>query len=289
MELLRRSLLLGSLLPGLWLLQLTFLDPVVTISPATTSAGQLIQRGSGPGWETLLADLDGISSGRVSPRISGRLTRSGSDQGSFNLFVPANDAVVGQTLWNLVAPHRTAYIQASRSGGGPLYRLELHAWSGSDFRPGAGFTGQPRPPDSLLYPLRLLGIALMLVGALLFVVLPNPVRSTRPLAPLEVAYLAGVVVAFAAPLVVVGGSVQALTEAPWLTIPCWILAAGSMHLFARPLGHLRLNLGDSGDASAVRSDAQQHPAFVRVGAAFLAVAVGPAAAVVMASMALWSR
>jgi len=292
MELLRRSLLLGSVLPGLWLFHLTFLDPVVTISPANDATGNMVQPGSGPAWEALMQDLDGLSRGRVPPRVLGRMASAPQGAGGrgFNLFVAASDEPIGRTLWSLAAATPGAYLSASPSGGTPHYRLDVHAWNRNDFRPGDGFIGQPRPPDSLLYPARLIGMALLLIGILLYVVLPNPVRSTRTLGGTEALCLAGVIVLFAAPMFAVGGSVQALTVAPWLTVPCWILAAGCMHRFARPVDHLKLQLlGASGDTEAARADGLKNPAFLRVGVAFLAVAVGPTAAVVMASLALWNR
>jgi hypothetical protein len=292
MELLRRSLLLGSVLPGLWLFHLTFLDPVVTISPANDAAGHQVLSGSGPAWDALMQDLDGLSNGKVPRRVSGRMTSATQGAGGtgFNLFLLASDEPIGRTLWRLAAATPDAYLSASPSGGAPHYRLDLHTWNRNHFRPGDGFIGQPRPPDSLLYPARLIGMALLLIGTLLYVVLPNPVRSTRTLSGSEALCLAGVIALFAAPMVAVGGSVQALTMAPWLTIPCWILAAGCMHLFARPVDHLKLQLlGAPGDAAGARADPLRNPGFVRVGVAFLAVAVGPAAAVVMASLALWNR
>lgn len=291
MELLRRSLLLGCLLPGLWLLRLTPLEPLVTISLADAPAGMQgleVQRGSGPGWDALLEDVESLAKGRVPPRVENRVTwpPSDPDVANFNLFVQAGDQAIGRALWNVVASG-TTYVSAARPGGDARYRMDLHTWTRSDFRPGAGFTGQPRPPSSLLYPLRLFGVALLLAGVVLFAALPSPTRARGPMSLTEIAVLAGVAFLFSAPLFAVGGSVQALTRAAWLTIPCWILAAGSMHLFAKPVHNIP-HLLAAGDPEAM-SDAPRHPAFMRTGAAFLAVAFGPVAVLVTASVALWNR
>jgi hypothetical protein len=99
-----------------------------------------------------------------------------------------------------------------------------------------------------------------------------------------------VLVFFSLPLFAVGGSVQALTRAPWLTLPCWVVAAACMHLFARPTHHLHLHLlAAAPEAPGTLSDALRHPAFVRMGAVFLGVAVGPLLAVVAVSTVLWNR
>jgi hypothetical protein len=292
-ELLRRSLLLGCILPGLWLLRLTPLEPLVTIALAETPPGMQgleVQRGSGPGWDALMEDVEALAKGEVPRRVEDRVTSfpSGPDGTRFNLFVRASDEAIGRALWNRVAASGTSYVSASRPGGGARYRMDLHTWTRSDFRPGAGFTGQPRPPSSLLYPLRLFGAALLLAGVLFFVALPSPTRAEGPLSLIELLPLAGAAVFFSAPLFAVGGSVQALTTAAWLTIPCWIVAAGCMHLFAKPVRNVPHLFEAAGDSEAL-SDALQHPAFVRIGAAFLAVAVGPVAVMVAASMALWNR
>jgi hypothetical protein len=290
MELLRRSLLLGCLLPGLWLLNLTFLEPVVTVLPAPD--GVQARRGSGPGWDALTKDLDALAKGAIPPRVEGRVTSlpPGPERANFVLFVPASDRVLGPVLWDLGAWGATTYLAGSGPDGSASYRLEPHTWTNGDFGPGVGFTGQPRPPDSILYPLRLVGVALMLAGVALFTVLPGGIVAEGSMPVLELLLLAGVAVFFYGPLLATGGSVQALTRAPWLTIPSWILSAACLHLFARPRLHLRLQLLPAEDpAQQEPSAALASPAFLRLGAVFLAIAVGPVIALVGTSLALWNR
>jgi hypothetical protein len=106
----------------------------------------------------------------------------------------------------------------------------------------------------------------------------------------ELILFAATCLLFAAPLFAVGGSVQALTRGLWLTVPCWVLGAVAMHLFAAPREHIHIHLfGPDGDTPAALSEAVSNPSFVRTGAALLAVAIGPVVTLVATSMALWNR
>jgi hypothetical protein len=63
-----------------------------------------------------------------------------------------------------------------------------------------------------------------------------------------------------------------------------------MHLFAKPVRNIHPHLfSDESGSPEARADALRHPQFVRLGAAFLAVAVGPVLLFVAASLALWNR
>jgi hypothetical protein len=99
----------------------------------------------------------------------------------------------------------------------------------------------------------------------------------------DLPFLAGGLALFAAPLFLVGGSVQAWTETPWLAASCWFFAAIGVHLFAAPPAATRPRLPPS-DAAGGRAFL-----FLREGLVFLAIAFGPLLFLISASLALWNR
>ena len=253
----------------------------------------------GPEWERLLGDIDDLEGGKAAG--SGRGRRRSADLpgtgGTLRyVFFRPDEAPVREVVDKLAQGGGTTYISISRPGEDRHYQVDRRVWTGRDFRPGAGFTGKPAPPAHLLYPFRVLALAFVVAGSLLFVVLPSPQRLGAGAGPtsVEAAALAGGLLLFALPLVAVGGSVQALTRAPWLTIPCWILAAVGVHFFASP-GRNAPDAPGTGSAEvseSSRDGARRRPLstlFLREGMVFLAVALGPVAFLISASMTLWNR
>ena len=301
MELLRRALLVGCILPGLWLLRLTPLDPLLSVVAVDFAALQKQEAASipdavkteaqrrralialpvyveellqynvfsatGPEWDRLLRGIDDLGT-------------------SGNLFFRPDEDPIRQVLDKLAAGGGTTYISMSRPGGDRHYRVDRRTWTREDFQPGSGFTGKPAPPVSLLYPFRMLGAGLLLAGVGLFALLPGSRRSESllGLSFFEASVFASAILLFFVPLVIVGGSAQALTRGPLLTFPCWILAAVGVHLFAGP--------GRNAPDPLVAASAGRLPVtalFVREGLAFLAMALGPLAFLILASMILWNR
>jgi len=333
MELLRRALLVGCVLPGLWLLRLAPLDPLLTVVPVDFAARQKQEAASvpddqkteaerrqallplpvyveevvqynvfpavGPQWDRLLGGIDDLGAGKAATRgIAGRTSadRPSADPTRRYLFFRSDEAPIREVLDKLAQGGGKAYVSISRPGEDRHYLVDRRAWTRSDFRPGAGFTGKPAPPARFLYPFRNAALGLVLGGIALFVLLPGPRRPGARPGPtvLETAALAGGLLLFALPLVAVGGSVQALTRAPWLTIPCWGLAAAGVHFFAGP----RANAPDAPGASSAEFAASERDLtsrrpvgalFLREGLVFLTMALGPLAFLISASMTLWNR
>ena len=331
MELLRRALLVGCALPGLWLLRLAPLDPFLTVIPVDFAALQRQEAASvpedrkseaekrrailplpvyveevvqynvfsavGPQWDRLLGDIDALGSGKAA---GGELAaRTGSADESHRrppVFFRADEEPLRQVLDKLAEGGGTTYVSISRPGEDRHYRVDRRVWTRRDFRPGAGFEGKPAPPARLLYPFRNVAVVFVLAGFVFFALLPIP-RSPGwrrgPTVP-EAAALAAALVLFAVPLVAVGGSVQALTRAPWLTIPCWLLAAAGVHFFAGP-GRNASDApipGPAGTTAPGGGPARARtvsPLFLREGVVFLAMALGPLVFLVSASMSLWNR
>lgn len=315
MELLRRALLVGCVLPGLWLLRLAPLEPLLSIVPVDFAAQQAreaaavpehlkseAQRRSaalpfpvyveeflqyhvfsaaGPEWERLLREVDDAA--RESD-ASGRNVRP--------LFFRPDDEPVREVLGKLAEGGGTTYISLSGASGERHYRVDRRAFSRKDFRPGSGFTGVPAPPVAFLYPFRTLGLGAVLAGLALFALLPRRARAGAGRGPrlVELAALAAGLLLFAAPLFLVGGSVQGLTRGPLLTLPCWALAAVAVHIFARPWRNAPdpPPMSPEGwDAAGARLPLSS--LFLREGLAFLFLALGPLAFLVSASAILWDR
>jgi hypothetical protein len=301
MELLRRAILVGCLLPGLWLLRLAPLDPLLTVVPVDFAAQQKQEAASvpderkteaerrraaiplpvyveevvqynifsavGPEWDRLLRDIDRVEPGTDHPYV----------------FFRQDEAPLRDVLDRLAQGGGTTYVSISRPGGDRHYRVDRRVWDRRHFRPGPGFSGTPAPPARLFYPFRVVALVFALAGIVLFALLPGAKRPGARPGPTarEAVALAGALLLFALPLVAVGGSVQALTRAPWLTIPCWLLAAAGVHFFAGP-GRNAPDAPGAGRPSV-------SSLFLREGLAFLAMALGPLAFLVSASLTLWNR
>jgi hypothetical protein len=320
MELLRRALLVGCILPGLWLLRLAPLDPLLTVVPVDFAALQKREAASvpddrkteaqrrrallplpvyveeslqynvfsaaGPEWDRFLRGIDDLQQGRQSGlqwRISADPPEAGEAR---NVFFRADEDPIRDVLDKLAAGGGTTYVSISRPGGDRHYRVDRRRWTRQDFRPGRGFTEKPVPPASLLYPFRVLGLGCALAGVAFFALLPGRRRSGAGsgLSVLEVTALGAGLLFFVVPLVAVGGSVQALSRGGFLALPCWILTAVGMHLFAAPARNAPEPL-----TAAAPGRFPASALFLREGLAFLAIALGPLAFLIAASMILWNR
>lgn len=300
MELLRRALLVGCVLPGLWLLRLAPLDPLLTVVPVDFAARQREEAAAVPDDRKTEAEMRRAliplpvyveevvqynvfsAVGRRWDRVLGGIDEKARGKARYAFF-RSDEEPLSDVLDKLAQGGGTTYVSISRPGEDRHYQVDRRVWSRRDFRPGAGFTGTPAPPARLLYPFRGVALALILAGIVFFTLLPGPQRPEVHRGPtvLETAALAGGLLLFALPLAAVGGSVQALTRAPWLTIPCWLLAAAGVHFFAGP----GRNAPDAPRAGRRTVSAL----FLREGLVFLAMALGPLAFLVSASMTLWNR
>ena len=298
MELLRRAILIGCILPGLWLLRLTPLTSLLTITPASSGAHaaengkETAVAAAGAAWGSLLGDIDRLQDGQqprsVRWRVSGD-TPEGRARALHVFFRPTDEPVVSMGD-RLASAGGHALLTIRVAGGDRYYRMDRHSWTGDDFRPLGGFTGTPSPPSWLLYPFQFVGLALLLAGTALFLLLPSPTRSRGGVTGPELVLLLVAIVFFAGPLVAVGGSVQALTRGLWLTIPFWVASYAAMHFFAAPQRNYGFQLlPATGPPSDEESDAAAHPRFVRLGLAFWAVAFGPTLVLVATSMVVWNR
>jgi hypothetical protein len=310
MELLRRALLVGCCLAGLWLLRLAPLDPLVSIgridfaqrqqdearsvpdgrkSDAQRRRAELplsvyieehlqynVFSAAGPEWDRFLARIDTtLASAGASGRVVMRL----------------DEAPIRDVIPKLASGGGITYVSMSRPGGDVHYEVIEHRWSREAFQPGRGFAGQPAPPASLLYPFRTVGLAVILGGLLLFLLLPGRSASLR-VTPGELAALGAGLCLFALPLVMLGGSAQGLTRGLLLTLPCWMLTAICVHVFAGPWRTAPHPVEAPDDSSVSHGPTRRGPItalFVREGLVFLLIAIGPVAFLICGTMILWNR
>ena len=206
MELLRRALLVGCVLPGLWLLRLATLDPLLTVVRVDFAARQRQEAASvpedrkseaekrralialpvyveevvqynvfpavGPQWDRLLGGIDDLEVGKAAG--SGLGARTSADlsetEGSRQyVFFRSDEEPLRDVLDKLAQGGGTTFISISRPGEDRHYKVDRRTWTRRDFRPGAGFTGKPAPTAHLLYPFRNVALALALSGVVLFV------------------------------------------------------------------------------------------------------------------------
>jgi hypothetical protein len=298
MEFVRRALLVGFMLPAIWLSRLATLDPlvsVVSIEPAARAGEGVRIRSdhvSGQGWDLLLRDVDAVVNG-LGPQSRWRAGAEATSVGGGtpSMFFRPEEIPAGAVSDQLASQGGAATVSFSRPEGDRRYQFARRDWSRQEFGPGTGFTGTPAPPGSLLYPFQYVGYALLLVGIALFAILQNAKRAADALSPVELVSLAAGLLLFAAPLVATGGSVQALTRGLLLTIPCWIFAGLAIHRFARPdMSAHQLVLPIPALVPGV-----DHVAAVKVwlpstrAIGMLFVATVPLARLVGASLVLWNR
>src|SRR6478672_8386526 len=155
MELLRRALLVGCALPGLWLLRLAPLDPLLTIVPVDFAARQKQEAASvpdnrkseaemrqavlplpvyveevvqynvfpavGPQWDRLLGEIDNRA-----PTSAGLMVTDGARR---FVFFRLDEEPLRDVLDKLAQGGGTTYVSISRPGEDRHYRVERRAWS----------------------------------------------------------------------------------------------------------------------------------------------------------------
>ena len=295
MELLRRALLVGCVLPALWLSRLAPLGQLISIVRVDPAAQQKQSLPGGPSfvsgeeWDLFLLHIDALEEG-LGPEDRWRVSADLPEWGGTARWVfyrPDEKPIA--TLFDKVAiGDGTTFVSISRRDGEFRYRVDRREFTQQEFRPGAGFTGKPVPPSLLLYPFQNVAYAVFLVGVALFILIPSPTAARGGLSPLDFALLVIALLLFAGPLFATGGSVQALTRGLPLTLPCWLLAAPAVHFFAKPGRNAPHPLFPP-TSDVVRVAAGHLPTFLRWGLVMLVVAIGPLAALVGASMHLWNR
>src|SRR5512147_2626536 len=148
MELLRRALLVGCLLPGLWLLRLAPLDPILSVVPVDFAAIRRAEAervpdaqkteaqrrdaeiplpvyieeklqynifsAAGPEWGRVLRRIDAINAAEPATRP---------------VYFRQDDEPMPAVLDKVSAGGGTTYVSISRPGEDRHYRVDRHAWT----------------------------------------------------------------------------------------------------------------------------------------------------------------
>ena len=185
MELLRRALLIGCVLPGLWLLRLAPLDPLLTVVPVDFAERQRHEAASvpeerkteaqrrnaelpssvyieeqlrynvfsavGPEWDRFLRSIDELQAERGLPNaMRWRTSPDPADDHVARryVFFRPDEEPVRAVVDKLAAAGGSTYVSFSRPGADVHYRVDRRLWTRQDFRAGAGCwrkAAAPRP------------------------------------------------------------------------------------------------------------------------------------------------
>ena len=166
MELLRRALLVGCFLPGLWLIRLCPLDPLLTVIPVDFAARQKQEAASvpderkteaerrraliplpvyveevlqynvfsavGPKWDRLLGDIDGLERGPDAGNPLRRRTGAAPPDAGETLryvFFRPDEEPIRDVLDKLAQGGGTTYVSMSRPGEDRHYQVVRRVWS----------------------------------------------------------------------------------------------------------------------------------------------------------------
>lgn len=110
-------------------------------------------------------------------------------------------------------------------------KVQYKIYSKDDFHLSSGFSNLPRPPNWILYPYRNYAIFLFIFGILSYVFLPYKTISKDALRYQRWRVIAGdfaafilIAVFFVLPLLISGGTVQALTIGAPITVAMWLIS-----------------------------------------------------------------
>jgi hypothetical protein len=257
METLRRLALLVCLCAAIWLCYLASLSPVYTVQavdfaddqqglqPYTEQDQYLAQlpldryiqevtaktsiQVQGETWDDFFANVSAASTGQpAAAQWTDRIADTSGYRPAqlyFRAGEPPLDTLAGQ----LTASGQQVFLVLTQRGETKYLRLTYHSYSDSDFGFGRGV--DPRPPDYLFYAYRRFSPWVALIGLLIYVALPRRRKTpdvigyagwTLVLGDFA-SYLLSILF-FGLPIFVVGGSLQALTQAWAPTLCCWALA-----------------------------------------------------------------
>jgi len=264
METWRRLALLAGICAAIWLFQLASLAPTYTVQAVDFAGEQhdlqpYIERDEylaqlpldryiqevtaqktvqvqGEAWDEFFRNVSAASSGQpAAAEWTERIADSGGYRPArlyFHTDEPPLNALAGQLAPDgsgLASAGQEVYLAFKEAAGTRYLRLAYHAYSDDDF----GFGGSiiSRPPDFMFYPYRRFSPWLALAGLAVYLALPRAGKKPEVIAYPGWSLALGDFVAcllvamfFGLPLFVIGGSVQAITQAWLATLGCWALA-----------------------------------------------------------------
>ena len=196
--------------------------------------GRLV-RVTGGEWEELFRSVAGVRPGSPVPEaLEGHIgpwDLKSRIAGHF--FFRPDETPIGAVSDSLEKDNQVLYVGLAGADPGTCLSLTYKVYTDKDFSFGTGFNRIPGPPARYLFPYRNIAFAVIAAGLLLYLFIPaarrNPavIRYQRWRVCLGDFCLLFLLAApfFALPILVIGGSMQALTVAWPLTIIVWPIAA----------------------------------------------------------------
>jgi hypothetical protein len=236
------------------------LSPLVTIRPASEETPERIVRVHGDGWKALLDEAEAASRGE-----GPGAWRCGPDQEDYSIvrriFFRPTEGPIPQIADHLPG-HVGDMVVLEIGSGEAVRRFELRRWEidGDDFGFGSGISAT-EPPRAFFRPFRAFVPWILLVTLAAYVLLPRPKRGDD-----EMVYGLGTIVAsdfaglllfvpfFALPLLIVGGTVQAITGPWFFVVIFWAFSAFGLWILAHVAWAAGYALRLEEEGLAVRSD-----------------------------------
>jgi hypothetical protein len=189
---------------------------------------------SGPAWAALFAGLRAADANEGDARTW--LERAPADERRWGFsnksyFFRPEEAPVAAIAGKLARDADRVYVEMRRGETVEYLRAELHVFSGDDFHFGSGFSHMPKPPASFLFPYRRYSGLIALLGLAAYLFLPRHKKEKGAIfypawrnALGDFAAFLLIVPFFALPFLIVGGTVQAVTQGWMLCLIFWPLA-----------------------------------------------------------------
>jgi hypothetical protein len=262
METWRRGILLACVCLALWAAKFAVLKPLITVQfvdfaekqkdeSKWTDEGQrlsgleledyIVEKikdvrapVSGPQWERFFAGVRAASEGATRDREW--LGRIPADERKYqflkkSLFFRPAETLLAEISGRLHAEGDRVYIALEKDGKTIYLEATYHVYTPDDFHFGSGFSRYPKPPARFLFPYRKYGLWIMLIGLAAYFFLPRRKKETNAIYYPSWRNVLGdfasfllITPFFALPLLIVGGSVQAITQGWMFCLIFWPLA-----------------------------------------------------------------
>jgi len=262
METWRRGILLACVCLALWAAKFAVLKPLITVQPVdfakeqkdeskwTEEGRRLSGLGledyitkkikdiraivSGPEWERFFAGVQAASEGATTDREwSGRIQ---ADERKYHfpiksLFFRPAETPLAEISGRLHSEGDRVYITLKKDGKTIYLEATYHVYTPDDFHFGSGFSRYPKPPALFLFPYRKYGFGIVLIGLAAYLFLPRRKKEPDTICYPTWRNVLGdfasfllITPFFALPLLIVGGSVQAITQGWMFCLIFWPLA-----------------------------------------------------------------
>ena len=188
---------------------------------------------SGHDWERFFMAARAASGGKPPDRSWARRIPADERHYGFTdetVFFRPGEPPVREIAGRFKADNDRAYLVLEAAGVPAYLEITYHIYSSDDFHFGSGFSRMPKPPAAFLYPYRRTSLWILIVGLGAYLLLPRRKKSPNAIEYAAWRNILGdfasfllIVPFFFLPLLIVGGSVQALTQGWMLCLVLWPL------------------------------------------------------------------